>query len=158
MNYYKIEKCSVSNGTGCRVVLFVSGCSHHCRECFNPETWDANSGIPFNEAAEQELFDNLNHDYISGITFGGGDPLFPANRETVTEIARKVKKKFPDKTIWLYTGYLFEEVKNLPIMQYADVVVDGKFVVEQKDITLAWRGSSNQRVWRKSKNGDWQPD
>ena len=146
------------NGDGLRTVLWVSGCENYCKDCQNPQTWDANSGIPFDKAAKQELFDNLNHDYISGVTFSGGDPLFPANREMVTEIARKVKEKFPNKKIWLYTGYLFEEVKDLPIMLYADVVVDGKFIVEQKDIALPWRGSANQRVWRKTKNGDWQPD
>ncbi len=158
INYHNITTDDMLNGDGLRTVLWVSGCENYCKDCQNPQTWDANSGIPFDKAAKQELFDNLNHDYISGVTFSGGDPLFPANREMVTEIARKVKEKFPNKKIWLYTGYLFEEVKDLPIMLYADVVVDGKFIVEQKDIALPWRGSANQRVWRKTKNGDWQPD
>ena len=134
------------NGDGLRTVLWVSGCENYCKDCQNPQTWDANSGILFDENSEQELFDNLDHDYISGITFSGGDPLYPANRAAVTDIARKVKEKFPDKTIWLYTGYLFEEIKDLPIIQYRDVIVDGKFIVVQKDLTLPWRGSVNQRV------------
>ena len=134
------------NGAGLRTVLWVSGCENYCKDCQNPQTWDANSGIPFDEAAEQELFDNLDRDYISGLTFSGGDPLFPANRAEVTEIARKIKDKFPDKTIWIYTGYLFEEIKDLPIMQYTDVIVDGKFIIEQKNLTLPWCGSANQQI------------
>lgn len=155
INYHNITTDDMLNGDGLRTVLWVSGCENFCIGCQNPQTWDVNSGILFDKVAEKELFDNLNHDYISGITFSGGDPLFLANRETVTEIACKIKTQFLQKTIWLYTGYLFEEIKDLPIMQYVDVVVDGKFIIEQKDISLPWRGSSNQRVWRKDSDGNW---
>lgn len=108
MNYQKIEKCSLSNGQGVRVVLWVSGCSLECKNCQNPQTWDFNSGIPFTNEAMQEILDCLSKPYISGITFSGGHPLEPVNIETVAVIARKVKERFPQKTMWLYTGYAWE--------------------------------------------------
>lgn len=146
MNYVKIDKCSISNGIGFRTVLWVSGCNHHCFNCQNPQTWDEKSGIPFDEDAWEELLINLEKPYISGITFSGGDPLFPQNRETINRISKKIRELYPNKNQWLYTGYEFEEIKDLEIMKYIDVVVDGKYIDNQRDITLPWRGSSNQRI------------
>ena len=134
------------NGDGLRTVLWVAGCEHRCRGCHNPITWDIDGGIPFDEAAEQELFEKLSADYISGITFSGGDPLHKRNREEITRLARKVRETLPEKTIWLYTGFLWEDIKDLPFLKYVDVLVDGPFVEVEKDVTLHWKGSANQRV------------
>lgn len=134
------------NGDGLRVVLWVSGCSHCCRECQNPVTWDANGGLPFDEEAREELFAMLARDYIAGLTLSGGDPLYSGNRAEVLKLAREVRQAFPAKTIWLYTGFVWEAVEQLELMDYIDVVVDGEFVMEKKDTKLWWRGSSNQRV------------
>ena len=146
MQYHNITKDDMLNGDGLRVVLWVAGCSHHCKGCQNPITWDPKGGIPFDGAAKEEIFDQLNQDYISGLTFSGGDPLFEQNREEVTKFAKEVKEKYPDKTIWLYTGYRFEEIRDLEILKYLDIVVDGRFILEERDVTLEWKGSANQRV------------
>lgn len=146
MNYHNITHDDMLNGDGLRTVLWVSGCTHHCKECQNPITWDPQGGITFDEDAENELFSKLSKDYISGITFSGGDPLHPNNRETILRLAKRVREELPEKTIWLYTGYLFDDIKTLDIIKYLDVIVDGKYVEKLRDITLKWRGSSNQRV------------
>lgn len=146
MNYHKIEKFSVENGTGIRVVLWCSGCGVHCKNCHNPETWDRYSGKPWTEESEQELFEALNKDYISGITYSGGNPLEEYNTEVVTDIAKKIKEIFPNKTQWLYTGFPWEDIKDLEIIKYIDVLVDGPYIEEQRNVSLKWRGSSNQRV------------
>ena len=134
------------NGDGLRVVLWVAGCDHCCPECQNPITWDPNGGLPFTEAERAEIFTELDKDYISGITFSGGDPLHPANITEVTNLAREIRKKYPNKTIWLYTGSLWDEIRNEEIVKYLDVCVDGEFEVQKKDLKLKWKGSSNQRV------------
>lgn len=134
------------NGDGLRVVLWVAGCNHCCRECQNPITWDPDGGLLFDDAAKQEIFEQLDKPYISGITFSGGDPLHPANRLDVRSLMEEIKKKYPDKTIWLYTGDSWENILYYPMMQYVDVVVDGEFHVEEKDVKLLWKGSRNQRV------------
>jgi anaerobic ribonucleoside-triphosphate reductase activating protein len=150
MNFAKIETCSIENGTGFRVVLWCSGCSHHCKGCHNPETWDKCFGKEFTEKEEKIIYDLLSHDYIKGITFSGGDPLFKGNLDVVFDLIKKIKKDFPNKDIWMYTGYTFEELERdfdrKKILNYIDVLVDGKFILEQRNITLAFRGSSNQRV------------
>ena len=146
MRYHNITKDDMLNGEGLRVVLWVAGCSHGCKNCQNPITWDPNGGLPFDEAAKAEIFAELEKDYISGITFSGGDPLYMGNREDVTALAKEIKEAFPDKKTWLYTGYLWEEVSALPIMPYLDVIVDGRFVEELKDPQLHWKGSFNQRI------------
>ena len=110
------------NGDGLRVVLWVAGCGHACPGCHNPITWDAEGGLLFDQAAKNELFTELGKDYISGITFSGGDPLFPGNREEISELCREIRQKFPDKTIWLYTGYRWEEIKWLPFLDQIDVL------------------------------------
>ena len=146
MNYHKIDKCSISNGIGFRVVLWVSGCNHYCKGCHNPETWNQYSGILFDESAKEELFYELKREEISGITFSGGDPLFIDNRPEIEKLMQEIKTKFPKKTIWLYTGYKFENISNLELLKYVDVLVDGEFIQELNDNTLHWVGSPNQRV------------
>ena len=146
MRYHNITKTDMLNGDGLRVVLWFAGCSHKCRNCQNPITWDPEGGLPFDEDARQEIFEELDKEYISGITFSGGDPLYTGTRDGLLELVKEIKAKYPKKTIWLYTGYLWEEICNLELMRYVDVVVDGEFQVEKKDAKLLWKGSSNQRV------------
>ena len=146
MRYHNITKDDMLNGEGLRVVLWVSGCSHHCKNCQNPVTWDPEGGLFFDEAAKEELFAELEKDYISGITFSGGDPLFSLNRQDITALLKEIREKFPDKNIWMYTGFSWEEVSALEAMQYVDVLVDVKFVEELKDNQLHWKGSYNQRI------------
>ncbi len=146
MNYHNITKDDMLNGDGLRVVLWVAGCNHQCDECQNPITWDITGGIPFDEAAEKELFDELAKPHISGITFSGGDPLHPFNRQTTFRLMRKCKELFPEKTVWVYTGFLWEEFQNNPKMKYIDVLLDGRFVKSLFDEKLRWVGSSNQRI------------
>lgn len=134
------------NGDGLRVVLWVAGCSHCCKECQNPVTWDPDGGLLFDEEAKKEVFTELAKPYISGITFSGGDPLHSANRLDVRNLMAQIKQEFPDKTIWLYTGDVWEKILHYPLMQYVDVLVDGEFKVEEKDVKLLWKGSKNQRV------------
>ena len=146
MQYHNITKDDMLNGDGLRVVLWVAGCGHACPGCHNPVTWDENGGLPFDEAAKQEIFNELSKDYVAGVTFSGGDPLYPANREQIGALAQEIRARFPDKTIWLYTGYRFEQITDLPFLAAIDVVVDGPFIEAQKDTQLHWRGSVNQRV------------
>lgn len=146
MRYHNITKDDMLNGDGLRVVLWVSGCSHCCKDCQNPITWDVNGGVLFDEAAKQEIFEQLDKPYISGITFSGGDPLHSANRMDVRTLMAEIREKYPEKTIWLYTGDVWENVMHYPMMRYVDVLVDGEFMVEKRDVKLMWKGSSNQRV------------
>lgn len=146
MNYHNITKDDMLNGDGLRVVLWVAGCNHQCEDCQNPITWDITGGIPFDEAAENELFEALAKPHISGITFSGGDPLHPFNRGTTFKLMRKCKEMFPEKTVWVYTGFRWEDFKDNPKMKYIDVLVDGRFVKSLLDAKLRWVGSSNQRI------------
>ena len=146
MRYHNIPKDDMLNGDGLRVVLWVAGCAHACPGCHNPVTWDPEGGLPFDEAARQEIYEELEKDYVSGITFSGGDPLHPANMQGVTELARQIRSDFPDKTIWLYTGSTWDEVRDLEVIRYVDVLVDGPFREDEKDSTLHWKGSANQQV------------
>ena len=146
MRYHNITHDDMLNGDGLRVVLWVAGCDHCCKGCQNPSTWDPEGGLLFDDAAKQEIFEQLDKSYISGLTFSGGDPLFSSNRTTVRQLAEEVKAKYPDKTIWLYTGFTWEAVRNDPVMQYVDVLVDGEFQQETFDANLLWKGSANQRV------------
>lgn len=147
MKYHNITKDDMLNGDGLRVVLWVSGCEHHCHGCQNPVTWNPDDGLYFDQESKEELFAELEKPYVSGITFSGGDPLYFTNIEKVTELCREVKKNFPSKSIWIYTGYSWDEVKHLTaLMKYVDVLVDGKFIKELADKNLKWKGSSNQRV------------
>jgi len=146
MNYHNITKDDMLNGDGLRVVLWVAGCNHQCEDCQNPITWDLTGGLPFDEAAENELFEALAKPHISGITFSGGDPLHPFNRQTTFRLMRKAKELYPNKTVWVYTGFLWEEFKDNPKMKYIDVLVDGRYVKSLRDEKLCWCGSSNQRI------------
>lgn len=159
----------MNNGDGLRVVLWLSGCSHHCHNCQNPQTWNPDSGIPFDESAKQEIFNALSKDYISGITFSGGDPLHENNIDEVLKLVQEIRISFPEKTIWLYTGFKWNQIMNIKVMQpifscedlenkiqnvlkrqeiikQCDVLVDGEYIDEQRDITKKWAGSKNQRV------------
>ena len=171
MNYLQITHEDVCNGDGLRVVLWLSGCSHHCYNCQNPQTWNPDKGIPFDESAKQEIFTELSKDYISGITFSGGDPLYENNLDEVLKLVKQIRNSFPEKTIWLYTGFRWEElimydsynsfiplesnlrkdiyelyIKRHQIIELCNIVVDGEYIDEQKDLTLKFRGSKNQRV------------
>lgn len=146
MNYHNITKEDMLNGDGLRTVLWVAGCTHHCHNCQNPITWDVAGGIPFDGAAEEEMMEDLRKPYISGVTFSGGDPLHPFNREEVFRLSKRIREELPNKTQWLYTGFLWEEIKDIPEIAGFDVVCEGKFVEELLDNRLHWVGSSNQRV------------
>ena len=150
MNYEKIDKCSVSNGLGVRTVLWISGCNIHCKNCHNQSTWDFNSGIPFTDDTMQEILYDLSKPYIKGLTLSGGHPLDPHNAPKVLEIVKRVKMVFPNKDIWIYTGYVWEDIIKddtlKEILKRTDVLVDGAYIDELRDITLPFRGSSNQRI------------
>lgn len=150
MNYEKIDKCSVSNGLGVRTVLWISGCGIHCRNCHNQETWSFNSGILFTEETMQELLYDLSRSYIKGCTLSGGHPLDPLNAPEVLKIVKRVKMVFPNKDIWVYSGYEWENIIKdetlREIMKYTDILVDGPYIDELRDVSLAFRGSSNQRI------------
>lgn len=151
MNYFhNITKCDMNNGDGLRVVLWLSGCSHHCDECQNPQTWNPTNGVPFDEEARAELFEAINQDYIQGLTFSGGDPMYVGNRDLVLSLCEELKTKHPQKDIWLWTGYTYEEIlkdeKMSEILSYVDVLVDGRYDKSLRDVSIPWRGSTNQRV------------
>ena len=150
MNYAKIDKVSVADGIGVRTVLYVSGCSLHCKGCHNPECWNRSFGKPFTEDTMQEILLTLTKPYISRFTLSGGHPLDPQNAPKVLEIVKRVKMVFPNKDIWIYSGYEWENIikdKTLrEILKYIDVLVDGAYIDELRDISLAFRGSSNQRI------------
>lgn len=148
MNYHNILHDNMLNGEGLRVVLFVSGCEHNCKGCHNPQTHNPKSGIEFTDNEINEIFEQLSKPYIKGLTLSGGDPLYKSNYETILSLCKAIKKKFPQKDIWLYTGYRIEEIpeEERDILHYIDVIVDGRFVEELKDVNLPYVGSSNQRI------------
>jgi len=156
MNYGEIKKADIANGLGVRVSLFVSGCTHHCRNCFNQMTWDFHYGVPFDEEAQEKVLEYLAPHHIAGLTLIGGEPMEPANQRALLPFVQRVKKIYPQKNIWCYTGYLFDEelLKESrarcevtdELLSMIDIIVDGRFVDELKDITLRFRGSSNQRI------------
>lgn len=148
MRYHNITKQDMLNGEGLRVVLWLSHCEHFCEGCQNPQTWSEHSGIVFDKTAKEELFKELSKDYIKGITFSGGDPLSTLNRNEVMELIKEIKSKFPTKDIWVYTGYLKNEVDMLEGFENIDVLVDGKFIKELSIPSPQWCGSSNQIVWQ----------
>jgi anaerobic ribonucleoside-triphosphate reductase activating protein len=156
MNYSDIKNYDIANGPGVRVSVFVSGCTHHCKGCFNPETWDFNNGTPFTGETINEIIKMLKKPYIAGLTLLGGEPLEHSNQQGLIPLVKKVRETFPDKSIWCFTGYDFEkdvmgkmyadwpETKDL--LSYIDVIVDGEFVEELKNVNLRFKGSSNQRT------------
>ena len=147
MNYGRIHKTDIANGPGVRVSLFVSGCRNRCKGCFNPEAWNFNYGQEYDGInTANEIVKSLTPDYISGLTILGGDPMEPENIYEITNLCYIVKLLFPNKSIWLYTGYMWEDIEDREIKEYIDVLVDGPFVEDLKDISLQFRGSSNQRI------------
>lgn len=149
MNYAALKKFDIANGPGVRVSLFVSGCRHHCKNCFNREAWDFDFGKPFTKETEEEILAELDKDYIKGLSLLGGEPFEPENRAALTELLKRVKEKYPDKTVWCYTGFEFEILTDQTareMLSLIDVLVDGKFVEELKSPDLIFRGSSNQRI------------
>ncbi len=150
LRYHNITKDDMLNGVGVRVVLWLSGCDHRCANCHNQLTWSHKEGIYFAEEAKKELFNELKKDYISGVTLSGGDPLYILNREEVAVLIEEIKTEFPDKTVWVYTGYTWDEIKSdetlFNTVKNVDVVVDGKFDENLKDIQYNWAGSKNQKV------------
>ncbi len=150
MKYHNITHDDMLNGEGLRVVLWLSGCEHLCEGCQNAFTSNYNGGLDFDITAKEELFSSLKKDYVSGITLSGGDPLYHANREGLVSLIKEIKETFPNKTIWLYTGYVYEEIIKKNILgdniNYIDVLVDGKFVQKLSDIHYKWAGSTNQKV------------
>ncbi|MCR5652029.1 MAG: anaerobic ribonucleoside-triphosphate reductase activating protein [Lachnospiraceae bacterium] len=157
MNYGKIYYCDVANGTGCRTALFVSGCTHHCRECFNPETWDFDYGKPFTKETEDDIIESLRPDYIEGLSILGGEPMELSNQKVIRPFLERVKNEVSHASVWIYSGYTFEELTDTEnkrchgadtaaILSLTDVLVDGEFVTEKKDLMLPFRGSSNQRI------------
>lgn len=155
MNYGEIKDCDIANGEGVRVSLFVSGCTHHCPNCFNQQTWDFAFGDPFTAAVEDRILQMLSRSYINGLSLLGGEPFEPQNQKVLLPFLRRVKAMYPQKNIWCYSGYTFEELlgpsrahtdDTLPMLGLIDVLVDGRFVEALKDISLKFRGSSNQNV------------
>lgn len=156
MNYAEIKNVDIANGPGVRISLFVSGCPHHCKGCFNEITWDFNYGKPYIQDTINYILELLKPDYIRGITFLGGEPMAPANQYEVLNTMRQIKEHFPSKDIWLYTGYLFDNdimekmLNTLPytkeLVSYIDVLVDGPFIEDKKNLNLQFRGSENQRI------------
>ena len=147
MNFATIKYYDISNGPGVRTSLYVSGCTHHCKNCFNPETWDFKSGIDFNDEVIDKIIELANYDYIKGLSILGGEPMHPNNIKGTTLLAKRFKEKYPDKTIWVWSGFLFDkDLKDKEVLNYIDVLVDGRYEDELHDFTLRWKGSSNQRV------------
>ena len=146
MNYCGIKKTDIANGPGVRVSLFVSGCRNHCPGCFQPETWDFNYGERFTEKTEDEIMNALRPSWIQGLSILGGDPMEPENQAGLLPLLQRVKRELPEKNIWLYTGYTLEEIQHSPLLPFVDVLVDGPFIEAEKDISLAFRGSRNQRI------------
>ena len=157
MHYGELKKCDIANGTGVRVTLFVSGCTNRCPGCFQPQTWDFCYGRPFTAETEAEIFAELDKSYVDGLTLLGGEPFEPKNQPTLTALLRRVKEAYPNKTVWCFTGFRLEEELltdgSYPrtdctdeMLSYIDILVDGRFMLELKDISLQFRGSRNQRI------------
>ena len=157
MHYGKIKLNDIANGEGIRVSLFVSGCTNHCKQCFNPETWNFEYGTPYTEQTEQYILDNLKSDFVNGLTLLGGEPFEPKNQPVLLELVKKVKNVYPNKTIWAYSGFRLEDELlkpgaysncdcTLELLKHIDILVDGRFDMDLRDIRLNFRGSSNQRI------------
>ena len=156
MNYGEIKTCDIANGEGVRVSLFVSGCTHHCKNCFNDVAWDFGYGKPFTEETEEMLLKALEPDYVDGLSLLGGEPFEPENQRALLPFLKKVRERFPKKNIWCYTGYLFdkdvldkmckESEVTKEIVSYLDIVVDGEFMIDRKNLKINFRGSDNQRI------------
>ena len=156
MHYSSIKDCDIANGIGVRITLFVSGCTNHCKNCFQPQTWDFDFGEPFTEETEEKLLEMLKPDYINGLTLLGGEPMEPQNQRALVPFLKRVREAYPNKNIWCFTGFTYEVLKTDgshprcevtdEMLSLIDVLVDGRYVDELKDLTLQFRGSSNQRL------------
>lgn len=156
MHYSTIKDCDIANGIGVRITLFVSGCTNHCKNCFQPQTWDFDFGEPFTEETEEKLLEMLKPDYINGLTLLGGEPMEPQNQRALVPFLKRVREAYPNKNIWCFTGFTYEILKTDgshprcevtdEMLSLIDVLVDGRYVDELKDLTLQFRGSSNQRL------------
>ena len=147
MRYNKIRKMDIADGPGVRVSIFFQGCAFHCKNCFNPDTWDFNGGKEFGDEQIDEIIELAKPDHITGLSILGGEPMHPKNIEATTRLAKRFKEVYPNKTIWSWSGFLFDEyIKDKDVVNYIDVIVDGQFVDELRNPNLKWRGSSNQRV------------
>lgn len=156
MYYSTIKDCDIANGIGVRITLFVSGCTNHCKNCFQPQTWDFDFGEPFTEETEEKLLEMLKPDYINGLTLLGGEPMEPQNQRALVPFLKRVREAYPNKNIWCFTGFTYEVLKTDgshprcevtdEMLSLIDVLVDGRYVDELKDLTLQFRGSSNQRL------------
>lgn len=157
MNYAEIKYCDIANGSGVRTSLFVSGCTHHCKGCFNAVAWDFNYGCEFTDTVKEELLKSCEPDYVTGLTLLGGEPFEPENQTELLNLVKEFKKRFPNKTIWCFSGYTYEQLMGLfpsraktdmteEMLSYIDILVDGKFEEDKHDITLRFRGSENQRI------------
>lgn len=155
MNYGAIKKCDIANGVGVRTVLFVSGCTHHCKGCFQPETWSFDYGERYTKETEDEIIESLKPDYVDGITLLGGEPFEPENQRELVKLLRRIKKELPKKTVWSFSGYTYEELTGdsravcevtNEMLSMLDVLVDGEFIEAKRNISLRFRGSENQRL------------
>ena len=148
MRYNKIRKMDISNGPGVRISIFMQGCTFNCKNCFNPETHDFNGGVEFTDETINKVLSLANHEYIKGLSILGGEPMHPVNIEGTTRLVKAFKEKYPDKNIWVWSGFLYDDImeRNKEVFNYIDVLVDGQFKEELHDPTLKWCGSSNQRV------------
>ena len=154
MNYGAIKKCDIANGVGVRTVLFVSGCTHHCKGCFQPETWNFDYGERYTKETEDEIIESLRPDYVDGITLLGGEPFEPENQRELVKLLRRIKKELPQKTVWSFSGFTYEELTGSravcevtkEMLSMLDVLVDGEFVEAKRNISLRFRGSENQRL------------
>ena len=155
MNYANIKTYSIENGTGVRVSLFVSGCTHHCKDCFNEQAWDFGYGNPFTEETENAVIEALAPDYMAGITLLGGEPMEPVNQRGLLPLLKRIRKELPQKTVWAYTGYVYEDLLDggrahcevtEELLSLCDILVDGPFIADKKNISLRFRGSENQRI------------
>jgi len=147
MKYNIVRKMDISNGPGVRVSVFMQGCEFHCKNCFNPETWSFENGKEFTQGTIDEVLDLCNKDYIKGLSILGGEPMHPKNIEGTTKLAKAFKEKYPNKNLWVWSGFKFDEdLKDKEVMKYVDVLVDGRYVDEMHNPNLKWRGSTNQRV------------
>ena len=157
MNYAKIYTNDLANGLGVRVSLFVSGCTHHCKGCFNKEVWNFNYGKSYTQKTEDKLIDLLKSNYIKGISLLGGDPMMEQNRKDILSLCKRIKKELPEKDIWLWTGYTLKQLKKLncpvisEILEQIDILIDGRFEEDLKDRNLKFRGSSNQKIYKRKR-------
>lgn len=155
MRYAKIDSCEITNGKHVGLSLYVQGCDFHCNGCFNSSTWDFNGGREWTEETENYVLELCGKPYILRLSALGGEPMHPLNANDVIHLMKGFKELYPDKEIWMWTGYLFENIPNKEVLEYADYIIDGQFKKNQKDLTLEFRGSKNQRMWKKV-NGEWQ--